>query len=136
MDTVPAVPARRILLAVFLGGAAGAVARVALALAWPPEPGTWPWATFAANVAGAALLGAVEARRGLPDLGRALLGPGLCGALTTFSALQVELVVLVDGGHAALAAAYAAASLAAGVAALAAGRAAAGPPVAEPRPAA
>jgi CrcB protein len=74
---VAAVPGRRLLLAVFLGAAAGAVARVALTFAWPPEPGTWPWATFAANLAGAGLLGGVEARRELPDLARGLLGPGL-----------------------------------------------------------
>jgi CrcB protein len=122
MDSVPPVPGRRILLAVFLGGAAGALARVALAEAWPADPGTWPWATFAANVAGAALLGAVEARRELTGPVRGLLGPGLCGALTTFSALQVELFALVNGGHAALAAAYGGASLAAGAAAVLAGR--------------
>jgi len=116
------MPPRRVLLVVFLGGAVGAVARVALARTWPPEPGGWPWATFAANVAGAGLLGAVEARATLSDLARGLLAPGLCGALTTFSALQVELVVLLDAGHEGLAAAYAAASLAAGVAAVAAGR--------------
>jgi len=122
MDSVPAVAGHRVLLAVFLGGAAGAVARVALAQAWPPEPGTWPWATFVANVAGAALLGAVEARRDLSGAARGLLGPGLCGALTTFSTLQVELVLLLDAGCEPLAAAYAAASLAAGLAAVVAGR--------------
>ncbi len=119
---LPRVPAGRVLLAVFLGGAAGAVARVALAQGWPAEPGTWPWATFAANVAGAGLLGAVEARTPPSGPVRGLLGPGLCGALTTFSALQVELAVLLDAGHAALAGSYAAASLGAGLLALVAGR--------------
>ncbi len=116
------MPAGRVLLAVFLGGAAGAVARVALAQGWPPEPGAWPWATFAANVAGAGLLGAVEARTAPSGPLRGLLGAGLCGALTTFSALQVELVILLDAGRAALAAGYAAASLAAGLLAVVAGR--------------
>jgi CrcB protein len=45
---------------------------------------------------------------------RPLLGTGLCGALTTFSTLQLELLDLLDSGHAALAAAYAAASLCGG----------------------
>ncbi len=122
MGGVPTVAGRRVLLAVFLGGAAGAVARLALGQAWAPEPGTWPWATFAANVAGAGLLGAVEVRTAPSGELRGLLGPGLCGALTTFSAFQVELVGLVDTGHTLLAGAYAAASLAAGLAALLAGR--------------
>jgi CrcB protein len=74
---VPAVPGRRLLLAVFLGGAVGAVARVALTFAWPPEPGTWPWATFAANLAGAGLLGGVEARRELAGPGPWAARPGL-----------------------------------------------------------
>jgi len=116
------VAGRRVLLAVFAGGAIGAVARVALAQAWAAEQATWPWATFVANVLGAGLLGAVEARRDLSGPARGLLGPGLCGALTTFSTLQVELVLLLDAGRAPLAAAYAAASLAAGLAALVGGR--------------
>ncbi len=119
---MPRVTGGRVLAAVFLGGAAGALARVAVAEAWPVQAGSFPWATFAVNVAGAGLLGAVEARRALPAAARGLLGPGLCGALTTFSTLQVELVLLLDDGHPALAAGYAAASLAAGLAAMVLGR--------------
>jgi CrcB protein len=50
---------------------------------------------------------------------RPLLGTGVCGALTTFSTLQVEAMRLGRGGHAALALGYVAASIALGFAALA-----------------
>ena len=50
---------------------------------------------------------------------RPLLGTGLCGALTTFSTLQVELIGMADRGRLGLATGYAAASLFAGFAAVA-----------------
>jgi fluoride exporter len=109
---------RRELLAIFAGGCAGAVARALLGEALPHDPGTWPWATFAVNVAGAFLLGWLITRlqERLPPSAyrRPLLGTGFCGALTTFSTFQVELLGMLDADRAGLAAAYAAASLAAG----------------------
>jgi fluoride exporter len=115
---------RRELAAIFLGGAIGALARYGLAEALPHEAGTWPWATFAANVAGALALGYLTTRlqERLPPSAyrRPLLGTGLCGALTTFSTMQVELLQMLDHGEAGLAASYAAASIAAGVLAIAA----------------
>jgi fluoride exporter len=102
----------------------GALARYGLAEALPHHPGTWPWATFAVNVAGALALGYLTTRlqERLPPSAyrRPLLGTGLCGALTTFSTMQVELLQMLDAGRAGLAAAYAAASLIAGVLAVAA----------------
>jgi hypothetical protein len=53
---------RRELAAIFAGGFIGAVARAGLVEAFPPDPGRWPWATFVANIAGAALLGYVSTR--------------------------------------------------------------------------
>ncbi len=103
------------LLAVFVGGMAGTLARAGIVEAWPREPGHWPWATFAVNVAGCALLGWVTAR----ERHQNLLGVGFCGALTTFSAFQLELLQMTDDGRLLLAAAYAAASLGAGVVAVA-----------------
>ena len=108
----------RELAAVFIGGVAGALARAGVAEALPAAPGHWPWATLLVNVAGAFVLGAVAAR----GYRRALLGQGVCGALTTFSTFQLELLHMLDAGRAGLALAYAAASLAAGVAAAELGR--------------
>jgi CrcB protein len=47
-------------------------------------------------------------------LWRATLGAGFCGALTTFSALQIETINLARAGSPVLAVAYALASLVAG----------------------
>jgi CrcB protein len=108
----------RELAAVFVGGFLGAVARAGLVEAFPHGAGQWPWATFAANVAGAFALGALttrlQERMPLSAYRRPFVGTGLCGALTTFSALQLELLELLDGAHLGLAAGYATASLAAG----------------------
>jgi CrcB protein len=108
---------RRELAAIFAGGCAGALARALLGEALPHDAGEWPWATFTANVAGAFLLGWLITRlqERLPPTAyrRPLLGTGLCGALTTFSAFQIELLELLDAERAELAAGYAAASVAA-----------------------
>jgi CrcB protein len=101
----------RELAAVFVGGMAGALARAGVTVAWAPQAGHWPWATFLVNVAGAALLGWVVAG---PRHHR-LLGTGFCGALTTFSTLQLELLGMLDAQRFALAAVYAAGSVAAGL---------------------
>jgi CrcB protein len=115
---------RRELAAIFVGGAIGALARYGVTRALPHDPGSWPWATFCVNVAGALTLGYLTTRlqERLPPSAyrRPLLGTGLCGALTTFSTVQVELLQMLDDGRGGLAAAYAAASIAAGVLAIAA----------------
>lgn len=98
----------------------GALARAGLGEAVPFDGTGWPWATFAANVAGTFLLAFFVTRlqERLPPstYRRPLLGTGFCGALTTFSTFQVELIELADHGRAGLAVAYATASLAAGLA--------------------
>lgn len=109
---------RRELAAIFAGGFAGAIARVALCEQWPAGAGDWPWPTFAVNIAGALLLGWIATRMA-PSPRRSLLATGFCGALTTFSTMQLELLQMLDADDHALAAAYASASIAAGLAAVA-----------------
>jgi CrcB protein len=105
--------------AIFGGGCLGALARAGLAQALPYDAAGWPWATFLVNAAGAALLGWVVTQpwehAARAHERRLFLGTGFCGALTTFSTLQLELLRMLDGGRWALALAYVAASLAAGL---------------------
>jgi CrcB protein len=107
---------RRELGAIFLGGALGAVLRAALAEALPAGGAEWPWATFLVNIAGAALLGYWFTNLPHSSYRRPLLTTGFCGALTTFSTVQLELVEMIDGGRLGLAALYLAVSVAAGLA--------------------
>jgi fluoride exporter len=105
--------------AIAAGGALGALARVELDRLFPPSPGGWPWITFLINVAGSALLGYLATRlvERLPPstYRRPFVGTGFCGALTTFSTFQVELVRLVRTDHVPLAAGYATASILSGL---------------------
>jgi fluoride exporter len=108
---------RRKLAAIYAGGVVGALIRVGLAEAASTDPGQWPWATFAVNMVGALLLGyffALFRDHPAESLHHPFLGIGLCGTLTTFSTLQLELYELLDDGYAGLAAAYCAATLGAG----------------------
>lgn len=115
------IEAHALTASVFVGGCLGTVARAGLARAFPPGHG-WPWATLIANVMGTALLAwfATRLQERLPPstYRRPLLGTGLCGALTTFSTLQIELIRLGRDGHGGLAAAYFVVSLLAGLAAM------------------
>jgi CrcB protein len=109
----------RLQASIFAGGMAGALARAGLAKAFPWDGHGWPWATFLVNVAGTLLLGyfttRLQERLAPSTYRRPLLGTGFCGALTTFSTFQVELIKLARNGAAGTAAAYAAASLALGL---------------------
>lgn len=113
---------RRLIAAIFAGGAVGTLARGALSYAFPTEAPQWPWPTFIVNIGGAFLLGyfttRLQERLPLSSYRRPALGTGLCGGLTTFSTMQVELVKMLDGRHFTVALGYAAASLAGGYAAV------------------
>jgi fluoride exporter len=112
-------PRVSIQLAVVGGGVVGALARTALERELPADAHGWPWATFAVNVVGTLLLGYLVTRlqERLPPstFPRPFLATGVCGALTTFSTLQIELVQFARHGRWPIALAYLAASLAAGL---------------------
>jgi fluoride exporter len=131
VEQEPAAPALRapwarlsapMLAAVFAGGVIGTLARAALAEGIPVGAGQWPWATFAVNLAAAALLGFTLARlRQRPPRSQYLpsfVGGGVCGALSTFSTMMLELQRMLQGGHLALALSYGAASVGGGFAAI------------------
>jgi len=84
-----------------------------------PVGNGFPWTTLMINLAGAAVLAWTVVRVGerLPPSTfiRPLLGTGFCGALTTFSTMQVEAVRLAHHGHVATAAAYLTISVAGGL---------------------
>jgi CrcB protein len=109
---------RRELAAIFAGGAIGAAARVGITELFPAKDGSWPWAVFAINVSGAFVLGylvtRLQERLPLSTYRRPLAGTGFCGAYTTFSTMQLELLKMLDHHRELLAAGYAFGSLAAG----------------------
>ena len=113
---------RREIAAIFVGGALGTLARAALAEAFPHSATSWPWPTLGVNIVAAFLLGyfvtRLQERLPLSSYRRPLLGTGLCGGLSTFSTMQVEIVKMLDAHAWGLAAGYAAASIAAGYAAI------------------
>jgi CrcB protein len=109
---------RRELLAIFAGGAAGALLRAELTNVFPAAPTHWPWAVFAINIAGAFILGyfvtRLQERLPLSTYRRPFVGTGFCGALTTFSTMQFELLKMLDHHRYGLAIGYTAASVVAG----------------------
>jgi CrcB protein len=114
-DHLPGVDVRE-LTTIFLGGTLGALGRVGLADAFPHAAAAWPWPTFAVNLLGALVLGWTVTRLPPASYGRPFLGIGVCGALTTFATLQLELLHMLDAGELVRALLYAAASLAGGLA--------------------
>ncbi|WP_303709757.1 MULTISPECIES: CrcB family protein [Microbacterium] len=109
---------RRVLL-VALGGTLGTAARLGLGLL-VDDPGGFPLAVLLANVLGALLIGVVAARLPASAELRLLLGTGVLGGFTTYSALMTGTLALW-GAAPLLAAAYAVGSLVLGLLAAAAG---------------
>jgi CrcB protein len=110
---------KRVEVAIVAGGTVGALARAGLVKAYPWNGHSWPWVTFVVNIVGTLLLGYLVTRlqERLPPstYRRPLLGTGFCGALTTFSTFQIELIKLARHGRPGLAAGYLLASVAAGL---------------------
>ena len=115
-------------LNVAVGGAVGSVLRYHVGravtnLAGPAN--AFPWGTLAVNIVGSLAMGALVgwiARGSLSAPAaenlRLLVGVGVLGGFTTFSAFSSEMVTLLHRGQAGMAAGYAAASLIAGAAAV------------------
>jgi CrcB protein len=106
------------------GGILGSAVRVAVGTALGWQPGAWPAATLLVNVAGAGLLGWYLARLGraaAPWWSLDFWAIGVLGSFTTFSALSIETVTLLEAGRAAPAFGYAVISPLAGLLAAAAG---------------
>jgi CrcB protein len=115
------------LVLVAAGGAAGAVARYLIGLQTLRMFGAaWPYGTLAVNVLGGFLMGALAgllAIRGGPDQEklRLLLGVGVLGGFTTFSAYSLEVVAMIERRAWLQAATYSLGSVVLSVAALFAG---------------
>jgi CrcB protein len=101
----------RQIVAVYVGGMLGTLARATVGLMLPWSVGHWPWATFVVNIGGCAVLGYCVTRlqEQLPVsvYRRPLVGTGVCGGLTTFSTMQLELFRMIGAGDYSLAFAYA-----------------------------
>jgi fluoride exporter len=112
-------------LLVALGGGLGASLRY-LVGQWTAAnlgPG-FPFGTWAVNIIGGLAMGllvAVLARAAEAEPLRLLLGVGVLGGFTTFSAFSLDLFTMINRGDIGLAAAYAVSSVAGGVIALMAG---------------
>jgi len=111
-------------LHVALGGAIGSVLRYQAGrwTTWwlgPEAVTTFPWPTLGVNAIGSVLMGLLAgwlARQGQgSDELRLLLGVGVLGGFTTFSAFSLELVVLMQRGQFTFAALYLILSVALGV---------------------
>lgn len=110
-------------LLVALGGGIGAWLRFAIGRLIGLS--AFPWATLSVNLIGSLAMGLLAgwlARHGQGgESWRLLLGVGLMGGFTTFSAFSLELVAMIQRGDAATAALYAAGSVIGGIAGLYAG---------------
>lgn len=127
---------KRKLAAIYVGGIAGALIRVGLAQAFPHGTDSWPWPTFAVNLLGAFLIGyffASFSDHAPERLHHPFFATGICGTLTTFSTLQLELYAMVDEDHLSLALLYCAATIALGYLAVRLGIAAERLPIWEAR---
>jgi fluoride exporter len=109
-------------LYVAAGGAVGAWLRFLVAIGWtraigPVAASAFPWATLTVNVAGSFAMGLLVgwlARFGAQgEAARLLLGVGVLGGFTTFSAFSLEFALLVERGTILTAAGYVALTLAA-----------------------
>jgi CrcB protein len=109
----------RIAGAVALGGVGGAGARWAVTLGIPWNPPAFPWATMMVNLLGCVAIGLLLTlwTEGSPPAWwvRPMVAVGFVGGFTTFSALAVEGVRLVEAGAPGVALSYVVASVVVGL---------------------
>ena len=90
------------LLLIALGAAVGAPLRYLTDRAVQTRHDSlFPWGTFSVNIAGSLILGTLTggaSTGAVPGSALALLGTGLCGALTTYSTLGYETLRLAEDG--------------------------------------
>ena len=93
----------QLLLAVFIGGGTGSVARWLLSLKLNPMHHALPLGTLTANLIGAFIIGAGLAWfNRLPQVDpiwKLLITTGFCGGLTTFSTFSSEVGFLLQAGR-------------------------------------
>jgi CrcB protein len=108
-------------LGVALAGGFGAVARYLLDGAVQDRTsGLFPFGTMTVNVIGSLILGLIAGafvHHGLSPHVRAVVGPGFCGGLTTWSTASWETVRLAEEGSRRLAVGYTLSNLGASLAA-------------------
>jgi CrcB protein len=120
--TEPAVPplglSVGVVLAIAFGGALGTLARFFLDTTFVEGPGHFPTVTLLINLSGSLAIGILVplVARWMPR--QPLLGPflvvGILGGWTTYSALAVSAITLLQGGHIAASVLYLTATLAGG----------------------
>jgi CrcB protein len=109
------------LIFVFVGGGLGSLARYGVGAAYGPVK--WPYNTFTVNVVGGLLMGLLAgwlALRGGADQERwrVLLGVGVMGGFTTFSAFSLETALMIERKAYGMAAGYIGLSVAVAISAL------------------
>lgn len=83
------------------------------------SPQTFPWHTFAINVAGSFLIGCIfvvaSEKNLLNESWRLVVTTGFLGSFTTFSAFSIQNFLLIQDGRIGLAAVYSLGSIIAGI---------------------
>jgi CrcB protein len=115
------------LLAIFVGGGIGTVARYLIDAHHPLAPGAFPWPTLLINLSGSLVIGALvpisEHVANRAPLVRPLLIVGFLGGWTTYSTLAIESSLLAKDGDVGSSFAYLAATVFGGLALVVVGNA-------------
>ncbi len=116
----------KVFMAIFLGGGLGSVLRYGIQLLMHDKitAYSFPWATFAVNIAGCFMIGlfyALSAKLNLSAELRLFLTAGLCGGFTTFSTFSNDNLMLLRQGDIMPCLMYVSASVVLGITACLAG---------------